>query len=65
MQCSCGGSTAERQAVRHLGDKKLRYQECGSCGRVGEYRLTMGDVLVAIGREAQRRFSDATITPNG
>ena len=57
MICSCGGATAPRSNARDSGQTVLTYERCRACGRCGEWKLYLGDVLVEKGAAAQERFN--------
>lgn len=55
--CPCGGFTVARIAKEK--DAILNYEECGSCGRCGDYRLLIAGEVVAKEQTARRLFQDA------
>lgn len=54
--CKCGGFTVSAQGKR--GTVKLAWQECGSCGRAGDFVLKVDGEIVAHGQEARREYRD-------
>lgn len=55
--CPCGGFTVARIAKEK--GAILNYEECGSCGRCGEYKLRIAGELITKGQTARRAIQDA------
>lgn len=54
--CKCGGFTVSAQSKR--GKVKLTWQECGSCGRAGDFVLKVAGEIVELGEKARRGYND-------
>lgn len=57
MQCSCGGATVDRQAVRSKAGAVLSYRECGACKRCQFDTLEIHGACVATGIAARDAFN--------
>lgn len=55
--CPCGGFTVGRVAKEK--GAVLAFEECGSCGRCGYFKLHVDGELVAKEQTARRMFQDA------
>lgn len=52
--CKCGGKMKTTTSMS--ANKKLDYQECSACGRVGYFKLYEGGVFLCNGDDARRRY---------
>ena len=58
--CPCGGFTVARTAKD--GEAVLRFEECGSCGRAGDFVLRVDGEIVERGQQARRDYNDLVET---
>lgn len=54
--CKCGGFTVSVQSKR--SNTMLTWQECGSCGRAGDFVLKVDGEIVERGEKARRGYNN-------
>ncbi len=65
MECNCGGETKSGKWGFDNNKVQLTFQQCTSCGRIGDYRFIQDGKCLAVGAEAKDMYMEAEIKHKG